>query len=175
MNPYENEELNAIREGVRALCAEFPAEYWRKIDEEKGFPEAFVKALTDAGWLSAMIPEEYGGSGLGLAEASVILEEVNRLRRQLRHRARPDVQHVHPAASWQRGTEALLPAQARQRRTAPAIDGRHRAHHRHRHHQDQDHGGEAGRQVRDQRPEGLDLAHSALRPDDPAGAHHAVG
>lgn len=77
MNHNNNEELNAIREGVRALCAEFPAEYWRKIDEEKGFPEAFVTAMTEAGWLSAMIPEEYGGSGLGLAEASVILEEVN--------------------------------------------------------------------------------------------------
>jgi acyl-CoA dehydrogenase len=77
MNPYEDEDLNAIREGVRALCAEFDAAYWRRIDEEKGFPETFVKALTDAGWLSAMIPTEYGGSGLGLAEASVILEEVN--------------------------------------------------------------------------------------------------
>jgi acyl-CoA dehydrogenase len=70
MNPYENEDLNAIRDGVRALCVQFPAEYWRKIDEQKGFPETFVKALTDEGWLSAMIPEEYGGSGLGLAEAS---------------------------------------------------------------------------------------------------------
>ncbi|WP_139116841.1 acyl-CoA dehydrogenase family protein, partial [Paenibacillus polymyxa] len=78
MNPNDNEALNAIRDGVRALCAEFDAAYWRKVDEEKGFPEAFVKALTDAGWLSAMIPEEYGGSGLGLAEASVILEGVNR-------------------------------------------------------------------------------------------------
>ena len=77
MNPNNNEDLNAIREGVRALCAGFDAAYWRRIDEEKGFPEAFVKALTDAGWLSAMIPVEYGGSGLGLAEASVILEEVN--------------------------------------------------------------------------------------------------
>ena len=77
MNHNNNEELNAVREGVRALCAEFPAEYWRKIDEERGFPEAFVTAMTEAGWLSAMIPEEYGGSGLGLAEASVILEEVN--------------------------------------------------------------------------------------------------
>ncbi|MFF7061572.1 acyl-CoA dehydrogenase family protein [Pseudomonas sp. NPDC008258] len=77
MNDNNNEELNAIREGVRALCGDFPAEYWRKIDEEKGFPEAFVKAMTDEGWLSAMIPEEFGGSGLGLAEASVILEEVN--------------------------------------------------------------------------------------------------
>ena len=71
------EELQAIREGVRALCAEFPSAYWREIDERKGFPEAFVKAMTEAGWLSAMIPEEYGGSGLGLAKASVILEEVN--------------------------------------------------------------------------------------------------
>ncbi|OLU13109.1 acyl-CoA dehydrogenase [Pseudomonas sp. PA1(2017)] len=78
MTPQQSEELNFIREGVRGLCAEFPAEYWRKIDEEKGFPEAFVSAMTEAGWLSAMIPEEYGGSGLGLAEASVILEEVNR-------------------------------------------------------------------------------------------------
>lgn len=77
MNPYLNEDYNAIREGVRALCAEFPAEYWRRIDEAKGFPEAFVTAMTEAGWLSAMIPEQYGGSGLGLAEASVILEEVN--------------------------------------------------------------------------------------------------
>ncbi len=49
MNPYLNDEYNAIREGVRALCAEFPAEYWRKIDEEKGFPEAFVTAMTEAG------------------------------------------------------------------------------------------------------------------------------
>lgn len=55
MNP-NSEELNAIREGVRALCAEFDAAYWRRIDEQRGFPEAFVKALTDAGWLSAMIP-----------------------------------------------------------------------------------------------------------------------
>ena len=78
MNPYLNEEYNAIREGVRALCAEFDGEYWRKIDEAKGFPEEFVSALTQAGWLSAMIPEQYGGSGLGLAEASIILEEVNR-------------------------------------------------------------------------------------------------
>ncbi|WP_312818456.1 acyl-CoA dehydrogenase family protein, partial [Pseudomonas sp.] len=77
MHTYDSDDLNAIREGVRALCAEFDASYWRKIDEEKGFPEAFVKAMTEAGWLSAMIPEAYGGSGLGLAEASVILEEVN--------------------------------------------------------------------------------------------------
>lgn len=67
-----------IREAVRALCAEFPAEYHRRIDEERGYPEEFVDALTKAGWMAAMIPEEYGGSGLGLTEASVIMEEVNR-------------------------------------------------------------------------------------------------
>lgn len=67
-----------IREAVRALCAEFPNEYHRKVDEERGYPEAFVNALTEAGWMAAMIPEEYGGSGLGLTEASIIMEEVNR-------------------------------------------------------------------------------------------------
>ena len=67
-----------IREAVRALCAEFPDEYHRKIDEQRGYPGAFVDALTKAGWLAAMIPQEYGGSGLGLTEASVIMEEINR-------------------------------------------------------------------------------------------------
>ncbi|HEY4352990.1 MAG TPA: acyl-CoA dehydrogenase family protein [Paraburkholderia sp.] len=67
-----------IREAVRDLCAQFPAEYFRKIDEERGYPEAFVEALTKAGWLAALIPQEYGGSGLGLTEASVIMEEINR-------------------------------------------------------------------------------------------------
>ena len=72
------EEFAAIRDGVRGLCAGFPAEYWRRLDEQKAFPQDFVQAMTEAGWLSAMIPEAYGGSGLGLAEASIILEEVNR-------------------------------------------------------------------------------------------------
>ncbi len=67
-----------IRDAVRALCAEFPDEYHRKIDAERGYPEAFVDALTKAGWLAAMIPQKYGGSGLGLTEATVIMEEINR-------------------------------------------------------------------------------------------------
>ena len=67
-----------IRDGVRSLCAEFPDEYFRKIDDARGYPDAFVDALTKAGWLAALIPQEYGGSGLGLAEASVIMEEINR-------------------------------------------------------------------------------------------------
>ena len=70
--------FDEIRDAIRALCAEFPAEYHRKIDEARGYPEAFVDALTKAGWMAALIPEEYGGSGLGLTEASVIMEEINR-------------------------------------------------------------------------------------------------
>ena len=72
------EKYHDIRDAVRALCAQFPDEYYRKIDEARGYPEALVDALTKAGWLAAMIPQEYGGSGLGLAEASVIMEEINR-------------------------------------------------------------------------------------------------
>ena len=67
-----------IRDAVRALCEQFPADYFRQIDDERGYPEAFVNALTEAGWLAALIPQEYGGSGLGLVEASVIMEEINR-------------------------------------------------------------------------------------------------
>jgi len=73
-----SDRFQDIRDGVRALCAEFPDEYFRKIDDARGYPDAFVDALTKAGWLAALIPQEYGGSGLGLAEASVIMEEINR-------------------------------------------------------------------------------------------------
>jgi len=71
-------DFQEIRDAVRSLCAEFPDEYHRQIDEERAYPEAFVEALTKAGWLAALIPQEYGGAGLSLAEASVILEEINR-------------------------------------------------------------------------------------------------
>ena len=67
-----------IRDAVRSLCTQFPDEYFRKIDAERGYPKAFVTALTQAGWLAALIPEEYGGSGLGLTEASIVMEEINR-------------------------------------------------------------------------------------------------
>ncbi|MBA3478981.1 MAG: acyl-CoA/acyl-ACP dehydrogenase [Lautropia sp.] len=73
-----NDQYQEIREAVRALCAAFPDEYHRAVDEKRGYPVEFVDALTRAGWLAALIPAEYGGSGLGLAEASVIMEEINR-------------------------------------------------------------------------------------------------
>ena len=66
-----------MREALRALCTGFDSAYWQKVDHARGYPEAFVDALTHAGWLAALIPAEYGGSGLGLTEASVIMEEIN--------------------------------------------------------------------------------------------------
>jgi len=71
-------KFQEIRDGVGALCAAYDSAYWQEIDEARGYPEAFVEALTTAGWMAALIPQEYGGSGLGLAEASVIMEEINR-------------------------------------------------------------------------------------------------
>jgi acyl-CoA dehydrogenase len=67
-----------LRDAVRELCAQFDSAYWQKIDEQRAYPEAFVDALTKAGWMSALIPEEYGGSGLSLTDATVIMEEVSR-------------------------------------------------------------------------------------------------
>ena len=81
-NPMKTEiptpdQYQELREALRDLCGQFDSAYWQKVDEARGYPEEFVKALTQAGWLAALIPAEYGGSGLGLAEASVIMEEIN--------------------------------------------------------------------------------------------------
>src|SRR5437899_9556063 len=71
------QEQLQIREEIRKVCKEFPDAYWREIDGEKKHPEAFVRKLSELGWLAALIPEEYGGTGLGITEASIILEEIN--------------------------------------------------------------------------------------------------
>ena len=79
MREYRSDDRHAeLRDAVRALCGHFPAEYWRRVGAEHGYPDEFVKALTEAGWLAALIPEEYGGSGLTVTEASIILEEISR-------------------------------------------------------------------------------------------------
>ena len=77
--PMPSAELqHDLRAAVRELCQAFPDSYWRELDQARAYPDAFVKALTDAGYLAALIPEEYGGAGLGVVEASIILEEINR-------------------------------------------------------------------------------------------------
>ena len=75
---HEADEHQDLRDAIRGLCAQFPDRYFRDIDRQRAYPEAFVKALTDAGWLAALIPQDYGGSGLSMAQASVIMEEINR-------------------------------------------------------------------------------------------------
>ena len=77
INPRSGQH-SEYRESVRALCKTFGSDYWQGVEAQGAYPEAFVKALTDAGWLSVLIPTEYGGGGLGVTEASVILEEINR-------------------------------------------------------------------------------------------------
>ena len=77
MNESNTELHHDLRTAVRELCGRFSDTYWRDLDREGDYPEEFVKTLTEAGYLAALIPEEYGGSGLGISEASIILEEVN--------------------------------------------------------------------------------------------------
>ena len=73
-----SDQQKSIREAVRDVCRKYPDTYWREIDSQKGYPEEFVKELTRLGWLSVLVPEEYGGGGLGVTEASIVLEEINR-------------------------------------------------------------------------------------------------
>jgi acyl-CoA dehydrogenase len=72
-----NPQQELYRDGVRAVCAKFPESYWRQVDGEKRYPDEFVRALTDGGWLSVLVPTEYGGAGLGIVEACIVLEEIN--------------------------------------------------------------------------------------------------
>src|ERR1700686_2805446 len=68
----------SLRQGVRELCRRFPDPYWRELDAQRAYPTEFVRVLTEAGYLAALIPEEYGGAGLAITEAAIILEEINR-------------------------------------------------------------------------------------------------
>jgi acyl-CoA dehydrogenase len=77
LSPPPGDEHTEIRAEVAKLCARFPGEYWRKLDTERGYPTAFVQALTEAGYLGALVPEEYGGAGLPLSAASAILETMH--------------------------------------------------------------------------------------------------
>src|SRR6187549_1737831 len=74
---HSDDDLAPIRQSVRALCADFPGEYWRALDRERAYPTAFVDALTKAGFLAALIPEEFGGSGLTMRAAAAIMEEIH--------------------------------------------------------------------------------------------------
>ena len=95
---------------MRALCADFPGEYWRQLDRERAYPTRFVAALTKAGFLAALIPEKYGGSGLTMRAAAAIMEEIHACRLQRRRLSRADVHDGHAAAARQRSAEGALSA-----------------------------------------------------------------
>ena len=78
MSAPSEQDLSAVRTAVREVCAKYGSEYWRGLDKEGAYPDAFVREMTELGWLAALIPQEFGGGGMSLTEASVILEEINR-------------------------------------------------------------------------------------------------
>ena len=160
---------------MRALCARFPGEYFRNVDRERAYPEAFVAALTEAGWLAALIPQDYGGSGLGLAEASVIMEEINRsggnagachgqmynMGTLLRHgSAAQKAEYLPRIARGELRLQAMAVTEPEAGSDTTRIATRAVA---------------ARRPLRGRRAEGVDLAGPAFGPDDPARAHHAAG
>ena len=98
----ESADLAPIRDAVRALCAGFPGEYWRELDRERAYPTEFVAALTEAGYLAALIPEEYGGSGLAMRGRGRDPRGDPARRLQRRRLPRADVHHGHAAAARQR-------------------------------------------------------------------------
>ena len=162
-----------IRDAVRALCAEFPDEYHRKVDAERAYPEKFVDALTKAGWLAALVPTEYGGSGLGLAEASVIMEEINRsggnsgachgqmynMGTLLRHGSKAQKEFYLPKIA---SGDLRLQSRGVTEPTTGTDTTKIKTN-----------GRKKGRPLRDQWPKSLDLPRAAFRLDDSAGPHHA--
>ena len=78
ISPETNEVIDVIRRSVAALCEKFPGEYWREQDRDRAYPTECVKALTDAGFLAVLVPEEYGGSGLPISAAAAVLEEIHK-------------------------------------------------------------------------------------------------
>ena len=170
----ESAELAPIREAVRALCADFPGEYWRALDRERAYPDKFVAALTKAGFLAALIPEEYGGSGLTMSAAVAIMEEIQAsgcngaachaqmytMGTVLRHGSAEQKARYLPGIA--RGELRLQAFGV----TEPTSG--------HRHAQPAHHGGARRRSLRDQRPENLDVSRRAFRSHAAAGAHHAA-
>ena len=160
-----------IRAAVRKLCEAYPGEYWRALDRERGYPAEFVAELTRAGFLAALIPQAYGGSGLPLSAAAAILEEIQAsgcngaschaqmyvMGTLLRHGSEAQKQRYLPRIAIGRTPPAGLRG-----------DG---ARQRHRHRLDHHHRAPRGRPLHHPWPEDLDEPGGAFRPDDPARPH----
>ena len=169
------EAQQEIVNGVRALCARFDDEYWRTKDAAHEFPHDFYQAVAKAGYLGVAIPEEFGGSGLGITEAALVMREVAYARRDERRQRDPSVD-LRPHAdrdARHRGDEATPSAACGQRRVARRLR-RDRTRRRQRHHPYQDLRQARGRQLCDQRAQGLYHQGAGSAQDAAADAHHAV-
>ncbi len=167
----------SIRDAVAKICSRFDDAYWLKKDKEGGYPADFHKALADAGWLGICIPEEYGGSGLGITDAAIMMRTISE-----------SGAGMSGASAMHMNVFGLNPVvvfgndEQRRRMLPPIAAGtrqillrRHRAEHRTEHHAAEDPRGAPGRQIHRQRPEGLDLHRAGRQQDFAAGAHHAAG
>ena len=163
----------SLRRNVRELCGRFPDAYWRDLEAGREYPEEFVRTLTRAGYLASLIPEQYGGAGLGITEAAIILEEINRSGGNAAACHAQMYIMGDAAASRVGGSEAEVSAVDCQRRPSPAGVRRHRADDGLGHHAVEDDGGPQGRPLRRQRPEGVHLPRGTLRSAVAAGADDA--
>ncbi len=167
----------SIRDAVGKICSRFDDAYWLKKDKEGGYPADFHRALADAGWLGICIPEEYGGSGLGITDAAIMMRTIAESGAGMSGASavHMNVFGLNPVVVF--GTKEQCT-----RMLPPIIDGRgqvllrgDRTQHRAQHHAVEDPRGAPGRQIRRQRPEGLDFHRAGRQQDPAAGAHHAAG
>ena len=165
------EDYPELRESVRKICARYPGTYWSGLEDKQAYPTEFINELTQAGFLGALIPEEYGGSGLPLRAAAVILEEIN---------ASGCVASQGHAQMYIMGTLLRHGSEAQKRQYLPGIAaGKIRLQafgvteptHRFRHHAIENPRGAGWRSLRHQRPESLDQPRHVFRHDAAAGAH----
>ncbi len=166
--------LAQIRAAVRALCGKFPGEYWRQLDRERAYPGAFVKALTEAGYLAALIPEDYGGSGLDFDRG---LHPFWRRSTPAAATAPPAMPRCTPwgrSCGTARRSEIARPSLDRARRAAAAGLRGDRADLWLRHAEPRHHGPARGRPLRHQRTEGVDLARRTFRSHAAHRPHHAA-
>ena len=170
---FEAADHPEIREAIRRLCERFPGEYWRALDARRAYPDDFVKALTEAGYLATLIPEALWRVGLDpLGRGGGAGGDPAR-RLQRRRLPRANVRDGNRAAPWQRRAERALSSRHRFGRTAHAGLRRDRAHQRHRHHVHQDFRPPRRRSLRRTGPEDLDVASGVFGSDASPGAHDA--
>ena len=165
-----------IRDAVARLCERFGDEYWLQKDTDGAFPHEFHRAMAEAGWLGVAMPEEYGGSGLGITEAAIVMQAVAQSGRRVQRRLGGAHEHFRAAPGRrvrQRRAEAALSAAADRRQGKSLLRG-DRARCRPRHDAAEDAGGARRRRLRDLRPQDLDLDRASRRQDADPDPHDAV-